>query len=407
MPRVKTIGILIGTLLLLSGLSAFAVQKPRQYKKEIAPYIAFLKTQNCRPVDYIMRLFEKYDIVILCERFHPETTQYDLIYSLASDKRFIAKIGNIFTEIGTSTNNGFLHDFMSADGLSDAEAEKKVMYLYRNLYWSPIWEKYNFFNFLKRLYALNRSLPAGSKINISFSDMPFSWESMTKEKYQLFKKSLGQRDQIMAEQIITGFNDVLKSTQPRKKALVIMNYRHAFNDNFKKLNGEKVGNSGRFIFEAFPGKVANIMINSVALLPGTNDQKAIIAPISDGKWDAAFEAAGNPDLGFDFKGNAFGADHFDYFPFFNHDYKYQDIFTGFVFYKPLEKHRMLSGIPNLFDDGYDKIILERVAITGESIEKGKAVEIMAEIGTLHESTYDDLPALMDKIRGWLSHGKEN
>ena len=404
MMTARTVRILIATLLLLSCFSAFDGQYPSQYKEAIAPYIAFLKTQNRHPVDYIMGLFKKYDIVLLCERFHPETTQYDLIYSLAGDKRFIANVGNIFTEIGTSSNNGFLHDFMSSDGLSDAEAENKVMHLYRNLYWSPIWEKHNLYDFLKRLYALNRSLPAASKINISFSDMPFSWEGMNKEQYELFMKSIGQRDQIMAEQIIRGFNDILKSPHGRKKALVIMNYRHAFNDNFKDKKGEKAGNVGRFIFEAFPGKVANVMINSVALLPGSNDQKTISAPISGGKWDAAFAAIGNPDLGFDFKGNAFGTDHFDYYQFFKHDYKYQDVFSGFVFYKPLDKHRMLRGIPNLFGDGYDKIILKRAAITGFGVEEGKTAEIIAEIETIHETTYENLPFLMDKIRDWLSHG---
>jgi len=60
-----------------------------QYKTEIAPYVDFLKKQRQKPADYVMGLFEKYDLVILCERFHPETTQYDFIYDLVSDKRFI------------------------------------------------------------------------------------------------------------------------------------------------------------------------------------------------------------------------------------------------------------------------------------------------------------------------------
>jgi len=398
----KTVLILIAAAA-LSGLSAFPGQIPDRYKDDIAPYVDFLKTQKRGPVDYIMGLFERYDIVILCERFHPETTQYDLIDGLVGDERFIAGVGNIFTEIGTSSNNGFLHDFMSSEGLSDAEAESRVMHLYRNLYWGPYWEKHNFYDFLKRLYAINRSLPAALKIHISFSDMPFSWEGMDKEKYGLFMNAIGRRDQVMAEQIIKGFNDILRSPGARKKAMVIMNYRHAFNDNFKKPNGRKADNAGRFICEAFPGKVANVMINSVALLPGSTDRKSVITPIGGGKWDASFAAAGNPDLGFDFGGSPFGADHFDYFPFFKHDHDYQDVFTGFVFYKPLEKHRMLSGIPNLLGDGYDKIILERAVISGY-VEEGRAVDSIARIETVRETTYDDLPSLLEKIGGWLSRG---
>jgi hypothetical protein len=80
-----------------------------------------------------------------------------------------------------------------------------------------------------------------------------------------------------------------------------MNYRHAFND-FKFADNElrayyggkadKVvrKNVGKYIFEAFPGKVSNVMINSLAVLPGGTDQRAITTTINNGKWDAAFEA---------------------------------------------------------------------------------------------------------------------
>jgi hypothetical protein len=261
--------------------------------------------------------------------------------------------------------------------------------------------------FLKRLYALNRSLQADLKIKISFSDMPFSWEGMNREKYASFSNSLVQRDQVMAEQIIEEFKEILRSTQSRKKALVIMNYRHAFNDRVKNAKGEKANNAGRYIFEAFPGRVANVMINSVALLPGSDDRKAVTAPICDGKWDAAFRIAGNPDLGFDFKENVFGADHFDYFPFFKHDYTYHDVFTGFVFFGPLEKHKMVSGIPDLLRDGYDKVILERMAIAGSPVEESKAAEFIAEIETRHETSYDNLPVLMGRIRSWLSQAEDH
>jgi hypothetical protein len=34
------------------------------------------------------------------------------------------------------------------------------------------------------------------------------------------------------------------------------------------------------------------------------------------------------------------------------DYTYQDIFTGMVFYKPIEQHIMSVGIPEIFDDQF-------------------------------------------------------
>ena len=43
------------------------------------------------------------DIVILCERVHPETTQYDMILNLVSNSGFIDKGGHIYTELGVSS----------------------------------------------------------------------------------------------------------------------------------------------------------------------------------------------------------------------------------------------------------------------------------------------------------------
>jgi hypothetical protein len=45
--------------------------------------------------------------------------------------------------------------------------------------------------------------------------------------------------------------------------------------------------------------VANVIINSVRLLPGTTDNKAMITALQDGKWDAACSVLGTPEIGFD------------------------------------------------------------------------------------------------------------
>ena len=72
-------------LVLLSGQMAEsrgaspAAQTVPPYDQALEKYVQFLETQKQTPVDYIMGLYAKYDIVVLCERAHPETTQYDMI----------------------------------------------------------------------------------------------------------------------------------------------------------------------------------------------------------------------------------------------------------------------------------------------------------------------------------------
>ncbi|MCL5280164.1 MAG: hypothetical protein M1376_09685 [Planctomycetes bacterium] len=77
-----------------------ATQAPG-YDPALEKYVRFLETQKQTPVDYIMGLYAKYDIVVLCERAHPETTQYDMICELARDQRFQRQVGHIFTKSGS------------------------------------------------------------------------------------------------------------------------------------------------------------------------------------------------------------------------------------------------------------------------------------------------------------------
>ena len=52
----------------------------QEYNPAITKYVNFLETQNTSAKDYVLELFKKFDVVVLCERNHGEMTQYDLIY---------------------------------------------------------------------------------------------------------------------------------------------------------------------------------------------------------------------------------------------------------------------------------------------------------------------------------------
>jgi len=274
--------------------------------------VQFIGAQKQTPVNYVMGLFGKYDIVVLCERAHPETTQYDMIFELASDKRF--------------------------------------------------------------------------------------------------QQQLGQRDKIVADNAAAKFNEIQKPPGSQKKALVIMNYRHAFT-HFRLERGGKVRNIENmtgFLMAACPGKVANVMINATGLIIGGRDNPAGATAIQNGKWDAAFAVAGNPSLGFDFKGSPLGDDPFDYFPFpIPVSYTYQDVFTGFVFYKPLSEHRMSFGVPGLLDPEFTAELVRRSQITGrtESVEE-LTKEVRQWVATVRVSSYDNKEIFPkndceEKIQQWL------
>ena len=323
-----------------------------QTNPAIAPYIAYLKEQHQTAKEYILDLFKTHDIVVICERDHRELTQYDLFMDIIRDKRFIEKVGNVFTEVGTSSLNPALNNFLHKKNLSTLQQQRQILSFDRNLTWGVVWEKYNYPYFLQNLYALNNRLPSKKAINLYPSDLPIDWGKMDSANYlKTLKPLLIRRDSIMAAQIIAQFDMISRTNSKRKKALVIMNYRHAFPDIY--IGKHKVKNTTGYLFEHYGKRVANVFLYGLGL-----DMKGDEVLLQDGKWDAAFNTTGNKSIGFDFKDTPFGKDSFDLWVYKN-PYHYQDMFTGFVFYLPIENQKLVTGIPGFIDSSFVDEFLRR------------------------------------------------
>lgn len=387
----------------------------QSYNPGISKYVEFLKNQNTTAKDYVLKLFKKYDIVILCERNHSEMTQYDLIYDIVSSDYFQKNVGNIFTEIGSYSNRQNTLNFIKTKFSNDSIRQIKQVEVYRNGYF-PFWNNTNFYDFIGRLNLLNTRLSEKKQINLLLSGSLNPSNDERKDLAGMKKyiiENYLKRDSLMASYIITTF-DSIKLTSTRKKALVVMNYRHAFSKNLVP----NEANVGTFLFEKYPGKVANVYINSLALSNELDErdkdkpkmfQGNVHVPIQGGKWDASFKAANKENVGFDFKNSPFGKDHFDIWTATQNNYNYEDIFTGFVFYLPLEKHILSTGVKN-FLQGVDieKMINEwnlfyKALGKNEEIEYSPEIKdaLIEEASTIKAEKYPDLEKYNDIIEYWL------
>ena len=99
--RIKVLFIFISLLVVCPTHGQDSYVSPK-----IEEYVDFINDCNTSPVDYVMGLFDRYDVVILGERDHRDTTQYDLIEQIMSDPRFIDQVGLIMTEIGVYNMTG-------------------------------------------------------------------------------------------------------------------------------------------------------------------------------------------------------------------------------------------------------------------------------------------------------------
>jgi len=406
---------IVNLILLLASLSNLTYSQ--ETKAGVSKYVAFIESQHVSSKEYILNLFNKYDIVVLCERDHPETTQYDLIYDVINSSYFIDHVGNIFTEVGSISNRQNTLNFIKTKFDNDSIKQLMQASVYENGSFPAFWNNTNFYNFTGRLNMLNCRLPKRKQINLFTSGTQHPTIEQRKDlkaMKQYIRANYYKRDSLMAGYIINTFDSIRKNSS-RKKALIIMNYRHAFS---KSLTNDGTINVADYLKRHYESKFANVYINGLSStqnISASEKSKPFIfqcgdqIPIQNGKWDAAFKLAQKENLGFDFPNSPFGKDSLDIwsFPTNNH---YEDIFTGFVYYLPIEKHRYSRGVKNFFATAdIDQFINDWNMFNkafGKKEEKSHSPEFKAalinDLSTERTIPYPNLEQYEKVIDEWLN-----
>jgi hypothetical protein len=353
--------------------------------KNMREKIDFIKSCPFSAKEYVLQLFDKYDIVIIGERSHAEMTQWDLFYDIVSDERFIENVGNIFTEVGACSEYQYLADEYFTTKYKDEDTlDKATARLLQRNGIIQFWNNTNIFNFFKKVNKLNQTVPDSLKLREYFTDQvnAFGNDVQTPEDYNKKITSL-HRDSLMADLVIKEFKKI--KNEKRKKCLVITNYRHSFNYSGTE-NGDSFRDEASFIFHAFPNSTANVLVHKQAL-----SYPLISFPIQHGSWDKAFDICGNPSVGFDFRDTPFGKDYFDLFPDLGKKDTlcYQDIYTGYIFYRSLLDCYNQTGFPHAMNDFADEYKRRCYLRFGDSTK----IQISPTTGTYSRVTrVSDYPA---------------
>ncbi|MDR1652328.1 MAG: hypothetical protein LBS01_01515 [Prevotellaceae bacterium] len=383
----------INFFLLLVGFNFVSVFSQNADTKLIE-CVNFLNTQNTSAKDYVLGLFEKYDIVVLCERYHQEMTQYDLIFDIVSDKKFTTGCGQIMMEVGVSNSGEKLNRFLHNDTLPEAKVEDNLLNIIRNNDFNPLWEMTNYPTFIKRLHYFNKTLPKEQKITVHPVDVPFWWDNIkSRKEYKATMDTVdsGLRDEIMGKQM-----QKIITENKNKKFLIIMNSYHSW------FLPKEYG-AAWWVKDRFADRTVNVLINNVFNKNLTGE----------GQWDAAFKITSNENLGFDFEDTPFGQTDFRKYVgelsdpefdsiFFKTYNKMQDFFHGYVFYLPVEKHILSYGYPNYIEGKFKKEFGRRSAIAyGKLISFFGKYKIRKHFNTVRQKRYDNLESLINTRDQWL------
>jgi hypothetical protein len=338
-------------------------------------YDTFIQNHGCRANEYLESLFKKQDLVIICEREHPEMSQYDFFLKIVKEKWFINNVGVIICEVPTRSIQQELDSYLTSENLSKEEANERLKHIYRNIDTGVLWTKTNLYYFIEKVYELNQGLPLIDKIRIIGADMEFSWQNIkTREKYLAQRQTLNARDERMAEFILEWHSTALKNNR-KSKALIIMNYRHAYGNKYWTSNGKyEADNVAKYIKESLPKNSTNIYLNGFAYSRIFSFKK----PHAKGKWDKAFATNGNKPIGFCLQDSPFGQDEFDHYPYIKTGLLWKDVFDHVIFYNSTKEFTNSFGIKGLVDKDFEIELKRRYEIAEIKFSKKKVKQINTE-----------------------------
>lgn len=293
-------------------------------------------------VDYIMSLYDSVDVVVLGERDHRDTTQYDFIDRLISDPRFIEKVGYIYTEVGTVNTAPICERTVTADYKDISEFRDSALAQIRIEDFYPLWDKYNRYQFLENIYRLNSNLPKDKRVILRGTDVAFDWsECNDVESYRRFLEEEvdggNSRDSVMADNFLTMF-----MAQPERggyhKALLITSTPHAIKD-------PEHLNEGYFISCALGNNMRTVLINWTQWWKHAD---MLLRPWLNGIPDSAYIASGRADCGFNLAGSPVADAGYSN----SMAYNISDYADGMIYYLEPRRFVVAFGIPGVVSEDF-------------------------------------------------------
>jgi hypothetical protein len=324
----------------------------KKYRKDI-------ERDKQKPFDYIMKLFENHDIVVLCEREHPEYTQWELFSQIILNDTFATKIGNVATEFGRVNEQVRLDSLMNTRFENEEAREKSFASLVReNGGMWVLWDNSNIYDFAVALSKFNEKQNPNTRINWFFTDNAGDWSSIKSiEDWEQNNFKNHKRDAIMAEHVIA-IMDSLSTRTDRNKLLRIINTHHAYHEYREGDTTE-----ADYLYEKYGDKIAFVWLNTTAHKDGHFE--IFMLPYQNGIVDAAACNMGDSAWALSFENSILGNDHFELLPHRDKWHlKMKDLFDGMIYYQYPWQQCRKYGFPYLLT-GFRDTLLKRSALVGD------------------------------------------
>lgn len=322
---------------------------------DVMPFVNFLYNVTASPEEFMLDMLSLHKLVINGE-YHRRKVSWDMLKSLISLSKFPDVVGCIYMEL-PSHHQHLMDKFFSSD-IIDINI---IIKIFQDEQLNGWWDRGEY-EFLCKLWEINRSLSQDKKIRVVLADYQIPYSEITNREEA---HEAEDRNAHMADVIV---NDISQSEDTRN-FLFLVGCAHAYKSKqsgFGSSAYEKEAEltAGAQIAERLGND--NVFTVFQHVLSGDNSGGNKV-PIRGGIFDLAFEKNGNRPIGFKLEDSPFGREPFD--GIYEIKYKtatgnYADNFDGYLFLAPLKDEPKAIPLTEIFTDEFIAEMQRRATVLG-------------------------------------------
>lgn len=322
---------------------------------DVTPFVDFLSDVTTSPEAFVLDMLASHKLVINGE-CHRRKVSWDMLKRLVSTAEFPDIVGCVFMEL--PSHHQFLMDKFFNSEILDSNI---IIKIFQDEQLNGWWDRGEF-EFLCKLWEINKVLPQDKKIRVVLADYQIPYSTITNREEA---KAEEDRNTHMADVIV---NTIAQSDDARNN-LFLVGCAHAYKSKQKGIASSAQGREDAWTAGAqIADRLGNDNVFTIFqhVLSGDNSGENK-APIRGGIFDLAFEKNGNRPVGFKLAKSPFGNEPFDGIYEIKYNMatgNYADNFDGYLFLAPLKDEPQASPLTEVFTDEFIAEMQRRAKVLG-------------------------------------------
>jgi hypothetical protein len=308
------------------------VAEPEVY---IKPYLEYLEQQGHEPHDFMIKAFEKYQLVVMGE-IHNRPRYWAFNTELILDPAFAQTVGTIYMEM-PSNHQSNIDRFLVQD-----TCDRQIVIRMLRDWFELGWPCQPTLDFFVAAWQVNQKLPPDQKLRIRLVDMQRPWEKI--QKSQDWQAYSVDRDLFMAENIL----EDRRASKDRRHGFFIVGMGHAMEELYYVDGKTPFKSSGWYLKQVLDDQLFTVFQHA----PVMTNAGSVKGRLALGLIDNVFARLDDRPVAFTLQNGPFGKLPFDARPDLDVYSSFSDGYDAYLYLIPLENEKVSPLIDGFYSDDF-------------------------------------------------------